>query len=400
MAIQKVTDLYKNAFKGIPSAIWWQALVLVVNRSGTMVVPFMSLYLTQYLHFSLSKAGIVLVFFGLGAVTGAFLGGWLTDKIGFRKVQLLTLTGGGILFIVLSQIENYYAICFFTYLLSSVNEAFRPANSFAIAYYTNDENRTRSYTLARLATNSGWVIGGALGGILASMNYQYLFWVDGFTNIAAMFILKFLFLPVVITPKKSTRKKIINKYRSAYADKKYMAFVVISCLFAIMFFQLFSSISLYYKSVMHLSEFFIGLIMALNGTIIILTEMVLIYSLDGKAHKLIFISMGSLLLASSFVVFNLFEPTIQIATMAMVLFTVGEMISMPFMNTQWVAMSKEENRGEYAGLFTMAWSVAHVIAPSIGTFTADHYGFTVLWWILGGLGLLTSIGFYLLRKSV
>ncbi len=399
MAIQKVTDLYKNAFKGIPSAIWWQALVLIVNRCGTMVVPFMSLYLTQCLHYSFSKAGVVLIFFGLGAVTGAFLGGWLTDKIGFRKVQLLTLTGGGILFIVLSQIENYYAICLFTYLLSSINEAFRPANSFAIAYYTNDENRTRSYTLARLATNSGWVIGGALGGLLASINYKYLFWVDGLTNIAAVFILKFLFAPVVISKINKQQKKS-NTIGSAYKDKKYVAFVIISCLYAILFFQLFSSISLYYKHEMHLSESFIGLVMALNGIIIILTEMVLIYSLDGKAHKLIFISIGSFLLASSFVVFNLFKSSAEIAIIAMVLFTVGEMISMPFMNTQWVAMSKEENRGEYAGLYTMAWSVAHILAPSIGTFTADHYGFAILWWFLGALGLVTSIGFYLLKKSV
>ena len=128
--------------------------------------------------------------------------------------------------------------------------------------------------------------------------------------------------------------------------------------------------------------------------------MILIYSLEGKAHKLIFISIGSLLVASSFVIFNLFKPDIEIAVIAMVLFTLGEMLSMPFMNTQWVAMSKEENRGEYAGLFTMAWSVAHILAPTIGTFTADHYGFAVLWWILGGLGLVTSIGFYALRKSV
>lgn len=396
--IARVTSLYKGAFSGISTAIWLQSLVLLVNRCGTMVVPFMSLYLTQYLHYSLSKAGVVLTCFGFGAVSGAFLGGWFTDIIGFRKVQLITLTGGSILFIILSQLEGYYSICIFTFLLSLVNEAFRPANASAIASYSTDENRTRSYTLARLATNTGWVIGGAMGGILASINYKYLFWVDGLTNIAAVFIIKFLLLPLTIKSNKIKNTQVEKPTYSAYTDKRYIAFVVITCLFAIMFFQIFSSLTLFYKMEVHLSELFIGILMAMNGLIIVATEMVLIYSLDGKKHKLIFISFGSLLLSLSFVIFNFFHIDSKLAIIAMILFTLGEMLAMPFMNAQWVAMSREENRGQYAGLFTMAWSVAHILAPAIGIFTVDHFGFSVLWWFIGGLGLLVSTGFYMLKS--
>lgn len=396
--VARITSLYKGAFSGISDEIWLQSLVLLVNRCGSMVVPFMSLYLTQYLGYSLSKAGIVLICFGLGAVSGAFLGGWLTDKIGFRKVQLITLTGGGILFMILSGLEDYYSICIFTFLLSTINEAFRPANASAIAFYTTIEDRTRSYTLARLATNTGWVIGGALGGILASINYKYLFWVDGITNIAAVFIIKYLLSPVDVGPKKLKNRQILNLSNSAYADWRYLAFIILTCLFGIIFFQIFSSLTMFYKTEKHLSELFIGILMALNGIIVVTTEMVLIYSLDGKKHKLSFISVGTLLLSLSFVIFNFFQVDEKLAIIAMILFTLGEMLAMPFMNAQWVAMSKEENRGQYAGLYTMAWSVAHILAPAIGTFTADHFGFAILWWCMGLLGLLASIGFYMLKN--
>ena len=124
---------------------------------------------------------------------GAWLGGWLTDRLGFYPVQLATLLGGGILFIVLGQAKTFPLICTVTFLVSFVNEAFRPANSTAIAFYSKTENRTRSYSLNRLAINLGWALGSGLGGFLAHINYELLFWVDGITNIAAAIVM-WLFL--------------------------------------------------------------------------------------------------------------------------------------------------------------------------------------------------------------
>ena len=79
--------------------------------------------------YSIAQAGFVFGLFGAGAFSGAFFGGKLTDKIGFYPVQLMTLPGGGIVFIILGQMKTYWLICLFTYLLSFVNEASRPANS-------------------------------------------------------------------------------------------------------------------------------------------------------------------------------------------------------------------------------------------------------------------------------
>src|SRR6185369_12195407 len=101
----------------------------------------------------------------------------------------ITLTGGGILFIVLGLMQTFPLICLFTFLLSFVNEAFRPANSTAIASYSKEENRTRSYSLNRLAINLGWAVGSALGGVLATIRFELLFWVDGLTNITAALLM-------------------------------------------------------------------------------------------------------------------------------------------------------------------------------------------------------------------
>ena len=101
---------------------------------------------------------------GIGAFIGSYFGGRFTDKIGFYKIQLFSLFFGGIGFIILGQLQNYYAICVATFLLAMVNEAFRPANSAAMGKFSTDENRMRSFTLMRLSFNLGWAVGAGIGG--------------------------------------------------------------------------------------------------------------------------------------------------------------------------------------------------------------------------------------------
>src|ERR1700712_4479899 len=134
--LTQTISLYKNAYGGLSRSTWWLALVMLINRSGTMVVPFMTMYMTQHIGVSISKAGFVMSLFGTGAVIGALIGGKLTDKLGYYYIQITTLIGGGLMFIVLGQMHSYSAICICTFFLAFINEAFRPANSVAVAYYS------------------------------------------------------------------------------------------------------------------------------------------------------------------------------------------------------------------------------------------------------------------------
>ncbi|HNB31822.1 MAG TPA: MFS transporter, partial [Saprospiraceae bacterium] len=121
-------NLYRQSFSGLNTSVWFLSLINLINRAGTMVVPFMTMYITQSLHMSLTRAGFVLTCFGTGAIIGALIGGRLTDLFGHYKVQLLTLFFGGLSFILLGQLKDYSAICMMTFILALINEAFRPAN--------------------------------------------------------------------------------------------------------------------------------------------------------------------------------------------------------------------------------------------------------------------------------
>jgi predicted MFS family arabinose efflux permease len=397
--VTKTLTLYKQAYSGLSRSTWLLCLVMLVNRSGTMVIPFMTIYLTQpSMGYSIAQAGFVMGIFGLGAICGGFLGGRLTDRLGFHRVQLVALAGGGIMFIILGQMRSYPWICVCAFLLSVVNDAFRPANSTAIATYSKEENRTRSYSLNRLAINLGWAFGGALGGILASINYHLLFWVDGCTNLVALLLLRIFLDPATTVPVHHREGGAARPALSAYRDKIYLGFIVCTILFASCFFQVFSTLPLFYKRVLHLPEYKIGLLMTLNGLLIAVFEMVLVFKMEGKRENLFYIFYGVCCVALSYLLLDLLPLSIFLPFFCMLLATMGEILAMPFMNSFWISRTHPSNRGQYAGLYTIAWSTAQVIGPSVGGEVAQRAGFRVLWWIVSGVCVIAALAFRNLRQ--
>jgi len=373
---------------------------MLINRMGTMVLPFMTLYLTRSLHYSVATAGMVVSLWGVGSICGAFLGGKFTDKFGFYYLQIIALIGGGLLFILLGQMHQLTAICVTTFVLSLVNESFRPANSAAIAHYSKVENRTRSYSLNRLAINLGWAAGGALGGFIASKSYTALFWIDGLTNILAACM---LWLKLAPSKNAATQKKPQEHpepARSAYRDKLYLVFIVLTTLFAYSFFQSFTTLPVYFRNKLQITETQIGLIMAMNGILIALFEMVIVHNLEGRLHILKYISVGVTLIGISFMLFNLLPGAFAVAIISEIVITIGEILSMPFMNSFWISRSSESNRGQYAALYSICWSAAQVLGPSSGSLIAEEWGFHALWWFIGGICLLATLGYIWLYKKV
>ncbi len=199
---------------------------------------------------------------------------------------------------------------------------------------------------------------------------------------------------------KPKEKTTVIRSVSAYADKTFLYFIGLQILFAICFFQLFSTIPLYFKEGLHINEFWIGVIMALNGILIALFEMVIVFKLEGRRPYLRLMTYGSIMMAFSFFILNIpLASGMLIAFLSMLLVTFAEMIAMPFMNSYYISRSTEGNRGQYAALYTMAWSAAQVIGSTSGTQMAYTTGFNNLWWIIGCICLLTAGGYYGLQTK-
>lgn len=389
---------YIDSFSGLSKEVWWLSLITLINRAGTMVIPFLSLYLTKSLNFSLSDVGWIMSAFGLGSVVGSWLGGKLTDKIGYYKVMLYSLFSTGVLFIALQFLTNFTSFCVGIFLVMLVADTFRPAMFVALSAYSKPENKTRSVTLIRLAINLGFSAGPALGGlIITSLSYQGLFWVDGVTCILAV-----LLLLKVLNPKtaKVQDNVVIENPKSAYSDKAFWVFLIAMMLFGVVFLQYFSTMPLYYKDEHHLSEFEIGVLLGLNGFVIFVLEMPLVKWLENsKYSKTSLMLFGAILTGLSFLVLNM-SSWVGVLLIGMFFMTIGEMIAFPFSNAFAMQRAKRGNQGEYMALYSIAFSVAHIFGHNTGMQLVANIGFEQTWNIIIALSILCMFFLYILKLKV
>lgn len=385
-------------YQGLSREIWFMALTTLINRAGAMVIPFLSLYLTNFLDFSFSEVGWVLSFYGIGSVIGVFIGGKLSDQIGYHKVMYASVLITGIVFFALQFITDFYTFCFGVFILTFFADAFRPAVWVAIDDYSETENRTRSVTLIRLAINLGFSMGPAIGGLLITyISYKSLFWVDGVTClIAGLIIVSFL------KQKSSIEKKEASSDHpkiSPYKDRRYLIFWLAMFLIGFTFMQYFSTIPLFYSRELGLEEDKIGLMLAMNGLLIFLLEMPLVHSLEkGKLDSLKIVIAGVFLLMFSFLILNI-GLWIGFAVMGIILMTFGEMLGFPFSNSYALDRSKRGSQGAYMALYSMAFSVAHILGPNLGMQFSDHFGFQSTWYLMAGICLLACLILIFLQRK-
>ncbi|MCK0130667.1 MFS transporter [Flavobacteriaceae bacterium F08102] len=395
---QHIIKPYLGTFDGLSKEVWWLAFITLINRAGTMVIPFLSLYLTKHMGFSLGKVGWVMSAFGIGSVIGSWIGGRLTDKIGYYKVMFFSLVGAGFMFVYLQYLETFQSLCLGVMGVMILADMFRPAMFVALNAYSKPQNKTRSVTLIRLAINLGFSAGPAVGGfIITKMGYSGLFWVDGITCVLASILLLLVLHP------KSARildEVFVENPKSVWKDTPFFIFFAAMVIFGFVFLQYFSTIPLFYRDIIKLTESEIGLLMAMNGFLIFLLEMPLIKTLEsGRHHKIRFIIIGAVLMGTSLLLLNL-GHWVLIVVLGMLLMTIGEMILFPFSNSFVIDRAKGGKQGQYMALYSISFSIAHIFGHNSGMHLIEKMGYSNTWFIMFELSLVAVLLLVWLKRKV
>lgn len=366
-----------------------------------MVIPFLTIYLTRHLNFSLSQVGWIMMSFGGGSVVGSWLGGKLTDRIGYYKVMYISLFLTGLMFISLQYLTTFYTVLVAVFLVMSIADTFRPALFVALKQFSNDETQTRSVTLIRLAINLGFSMGPAIGGfIITNWSYSGLFWVDGITCIIATLVFVIVIRNVKeIVPEEIEGDLIIEEDIPVYKDKRYMLFILVTFLMAFVFMQVFFTVPIFYREVFNINEEQIGLLLSMNGLLIFFLEMPLVHEVELRnISKIKIIRYSLFLIAISYFVFNI-EGGVWILIINMLLITVGEMFGFPFTNSIAMTSAPKGKEGSYMAMYTMAFSLAHLFSAKLGFIWIDSFGFTITWYIVGVIGLVSFVLSYWIKRE-
>ena len=387
---------FRNPWSGLgklPKQVWILSGLTLINRAGTMVLPFLTLYLTKNLNFTPGRAGFIFALYGVGALIATPVAGMLGDRFGSLLIMRASLIVSGILMLCFPYARSYGAVIGLTVALAMINEAFRPANLAYVSRVVEPELLKPAFSLVRLAINLGMSIGPAVGGLLAGVSFKWLFSIDGVTSVIAGIGLILAGSGLALSPAQLEHEAKKQKSRSsssaAWKDMRFVYFMIALIPVTFVFFQHISSMPLYLVQDLHLSPAQYGLMFTINTLLIVFLEVPLNLSTIQWTHRKN-LMVGSALFAIGFGALA-FSVGFWSVTASVVIWTFGEMILFPGSSAYVSHLAPAERQGEYMGFYSMSFALAFMFAPWLGTYILQNEGGVFLWGVMFALGMLSTL---------
>ena len=370
-----------NPWRGLgalPPKIWIHFAATLVNRMGTMAIPFLVLYLTKDAGFTAARAGLMLSLYGAGSLVVSPFLGRLADRVGHVRMMKASLLSSGLVMLAYPLARSTGAIAVVTLALAVTAEAFRPASLSVLTDLAPPEQRKAAFAVNRLAINLGMSIGPAVGGYLAEISFPTIFRVDGATSILAFAVLAMTgFAVAEHASAAGDDGPPAPRSQPAYKDMQLLGFLAACVPLAAVFFQHEGALPLDVVRDLGLPASFFGWMFTINTGLIVLFEVRLNLSTSHWPHrKSLFI--GGLFIAVGFGAMAFAQTGAAIAG-TVVIWTIGEMILLPSMSNVVAELAPPDRRGEYMGLYSMSWGLAFAVGPWLGTFALERFGRVTLW---------------------
>lgn len=388
-----------NPWRGLGSLqrdVWFLCLAILVNRAGTMVLPFLTLYLTIDRRLSPATAGVALTVYGISAIMIAPLAGRFSDRFGSMRIMKASLLLSGFILFLFPSADTVSSIFVLTALWAIAAEAFRPPSMATIGDLAGPEKRKAAFALTRLAINLGMSIGPVIGGFLAMRSFKLLFYVDGVTSVLAGILL--MALPWRLQNPRNESEPISDgtpdsgqhlRYVDVLKDRRFIYFLIAMLPIELVFFQSLAAMPLFLVRDLHFTEAGFGALLAINTVIIILVEVPLNNAMANWPHRHS-LALGAFLVGSGFGAL-IFVSGVVGAAITVVLWTFGEMIILPASAAYVSDVAPRPQAGAYMGLYTMGFSVALAIGPWLGTEVMENFGSAAVWIGAFLCGCLTTL---------
>lgn len=376
-----------TTLRSFPRPVWILFVGVFINKFGTFVLPFLTLYLTRR-GFSTSDAGLAIGAYGLGRIGAGFIGGQLADSIGRRKTIVLSMVLAAVSMTLLSQAQSLTAIVLLTGLASLTGEMYLPAAAALLIDQVPPERRVTAFSAYRMAFNAGWAFGPAAAAFLAAHSFVWLFIGDALSSVLfAVVAWKWLPGQVCTGQAEAGWKQAWSKMRE---NGKMLQVVLATLFMGLLIHQMVTTYGLHVTSLGHADATY-GALLSLNGLLVVLFELPLTTWTRRLPARPV-IAVGYLLMGLGLTI-NVVGHRLPALVVGMVIFTLGEMTYAPVISAYVASLAPERMRGRYMGTWSLSNSLSLTIAPNLGMmiFARSPIGLWISCGFMAVLGAVTIL---------
>ena len=383
-----------------PRLFWVVVVVSFIDRiGGTLLFPFFALYITQKFSVGMTQAGILLGVSSLFGLIGSTIGGALTDKFGRKQLILFGLVFSAIstlTFGLVNSLSALYPLMIVVGLLSSVSH---PAHDAMIADILPENQRQEGFGILRVVGNLSWIIGPTIGGVVANINFFYLFVIDAVVSCVVAAII-FRTIPETKPEPQAHEEseslwQTVIGYRVVLKDLAFMAFMVAGMLMLIVYQQMYSTLSVYLRDNHGINPSGYGFLMTTSAITVVLFQF-WVSRLIKVRPPFLMMAFGTVFYMIGFALFGV-VTVYALFALNIVIITVGEMIVVPTSQALAANFAPEAMRGRYMAIFGLSWAIPSTIGPGAAGYILDNFNPNLLWFIGGALCGLSVLAYYALH---
>ncbi len=359
---------------------------ILINRLGTLIEPFLGVYLVAIRGFSVTAAGAVLAIYALGSMASQILGGWLADRLGRRAALTAGTLANGACLIALGYVTAAPAVIAMTFAAGATIDMYRPAAQALVADLIPAAGRARAYGLISWAANLGFSAAMLSGGMLAQAGFRWLFWADALTC-GAFAALAWRALPAA-SVRAVAQATQPGGFADVLRDRVMAGFMLVVLGQMVVYQQGFTTLPI----AMHtagLPPSGYGLVMALNGAVIVVVQPLAGAWLGRREQGLVIVA-GNVLLGAGFAVTCLASSVLGYGG-AVCIWTLGEIATAAAGGAVVASCAPAHLRGRYLGLHGAVCSLGALLAPLGGTQLLGA-GAPALWLTCGAVAGAAALG--------
>jgi len=389
-----------KVYHEFPSLFWTVVTVRFVDGiGGTLLFPFFALYITAKFNVGMLEAGILLGMSSLFGLIGGMFGGALTDKFGRKRLILFGLVFSAVstlAFGLVNDIKVLYPLVIVVGLLSSISH---PAHEAMIADILPEKKRQEGFGILRVVANFSWIIGPAIGGFLANINYFYLFAIDSIISCIVALIIARTIPETKPEPhaheESQSFLQTFTGYRFVLRDTAFISFIIANITMLIVYQQMYGSLSVYIRDFHGLTPQHYGWLMMTSAITVVLFQFWLTRTIKHRPPFLM-MAFGTVFYAIGFLLFGFFTTFVLFA-LNIIIITIGEMIVVPTSQSLVAGFAPEDMRGRYMAIAGLSWAIPSTIGPGLAGYIMDNYNPNLVWYIGGALCGLSVLAYYALH---